>query len=333
MKNRKTLNQIFLNFFLIFSIFLIGITGYSLIEGWGFLDSLYMTVITVTTTGFGETHPLSKSGKIFTIFLLILGFAAIGYTLSKIVQLIFESKILGRKYMDKKVEDIKNHFIVCGFGRIGKFVCLELKEKNTPFVVIDKNLEVIEKLKELGYLFVEGDASDDEILKKAGILKAKGLVSVLATDADNVFVTLTAKSLNPNVYIISRAQEEESKSKLLKAGASVVVNPYETEGTRIAELLLRPGIIEFVDIIIRDKRVDLNLEEMIVSKSSEFKDKTLGELSLRQKVNIIIVAIYKKDGSFTFNPKSDYRIEEEDRLIVLGEKKDIEETKKLCLGG
>ena len=233
--------------------------------------------------------------------------------------------------MSKKVEHLSNHFIVCGYGRMGRFICEELAEAKVEFVVIENNAEKIDRLISRGLMFVNGDATRDDVLVSAGIKKAKGLVAVLSSDAENVFATLSSKVLNPGLYVVARAVEEETESKLVKAGASRVVKPYEIGGTRMAELLLRPGVIEFIDSIAREKNVDLNIEEVIVHPDSLLVNKTLTELPIRKEMNIIIVSIYKSSGKFIYNPLSSAKIEAGDKLIAIGESSSLEKLNKMCL--
>ncbi len=302
-----------------------------IIEKWHILDAIYMTMITISTTGFAETHPLSQPGRLFTIILIIMGIGSIAYTGGRAAQLAFETQIYRRRKMSKKVEQLENHYIVCGYGRMGKFICDELTEAKVDFVVIENDSEKIDKLMSRGLMFVNGDATSDEVLISAKIKKAKGLVAVLSSDAENVFATLSSKVLNPDIYIVARAVEEETESKLMKAGASRVVKPYEIGGTRMAELLIRPGVIEFIDSIAREKNVDLNIEEVIVHPDSTLVNKTLNELPIRKEMNIIIVSIYKKSGKFIYNPLSSSRIEPGDKLIAIGENTSLQKLNKMCL--
>ena len=309
-----------------------GTVGYILIEGWEPIDAFYMTVITITTTGFKEVRPLSTAGRIFTIALIISGVGTIAYTAGRAVQLLIETQILGKK-MTRKVSSMKNHYIVCGFGRMGKHVCEELKSAGAPFVVIEKDESEIEKIAELGYPYVQGDATNDEVLLKAGVKKAKGLVAVLPSDAENVFTTLSAKVLNPKIFVVTRAEEEETESKLKKAGADRVIKPYEMEGTRMAQLLLRPGVADFMDIVVSERKLDLNLEEVKVCEGSPLIGKTLMESPIRRELNIIIVAIFRENGEFIYNPTSSTKIEKGDKLIAIGQSENIAKLYKLCLVG
>ncbi len=326
----KSLNQLKVGLSLLILIVLIGTGGYFLLEGWDFLDSLYMTIIAITTTGFKEVHPLTNSGKVFTLLLIIMGVGTIAYTGGRAVQVIFETQIFRRRRMNKKLEEMKDHYIVCGYGRMGKYICDDLMIAKVPFVVIDNDPAKIDKLIELGYIFVNGDSASDSVLIQAGVKKAKGLVAVLSNDAENVFATLSARVLNPNIFVVARAVEEETESKLIKAGANRVVKPYEAGGTRMASLLLRPGVIDFIDFVARGTNVGLNIEEIIVSPNSSLKNKSLAESSIRRELNIIIVSIQKTNNKFIYNPVSSTIIEAGDKLIALGEELNLGKLQILC---
>ena len=326
----QTLNQLKKGAYILFIVMFIGSFGFMLIEHWDFLDSLYMTIITITTTGFEEVHPLTHTGRIFTIVLLVMGIGSIAYTGGRAAQLLIENQIIRRRRMSKKLEELKDHYIVCGYGRMGRYICEELASAKVKFIVIDNEPDKIERLINMSYLYLNGDATSDEALTTASIQKAKGLVAVLSNDAENVFTTLSAKALNPNLYVVARAVEEETESKLKKAGANRVVKPYEIGGNRMAELLLRPGVIEFIDVVARERSVDLSMEEFLVNEKSELIGKSLAESPIRKELNIIIVSINKQKGGFIYNPKSSTVIEKDDKLIALGEKANLAEMNKLC---
>ncbi|MGA7838012.1 MAG: potassium channel protein [Ignavibacteriaceae bacterium] len=325
----KTINQLKIGATILFVTIMVGTTGFMLIEHWDFLDAVYMTIITITTTGFQETHPLTHTGRIFTIILLVMGVGSIAYTGGRAAQLLIETQIFRRRRMSKKLEGLKNHYIVCGYGRMGRYICDELATAKVDFVVVDNESAKIERVMEMNYLYLTGDATSDEVLTKAGVQNAKGLVAVLSSDAENVFTTLSAKVLNPELYVVARAVEEETESKLIKAGASRVVKPYEIGGNRMAELLLRPGVIEFIDVVAREKNVDLSMEELPVSDKSKLVGQTLAESPIRKDLNIIIVSINKVKGGFIYNPKSSTKIEAGDKLIALGEGSNLDQFRKM----
>jgi voltage-gated potassium channel len=328
----NTVYQLRIALLLLIGVIFFGIIGYMIIEGYNFVDAVYMTIISITTTGYKEVNPLSYTGKIFTLFVIIFGVVAIAYLGGRVAQLLVETYVFRRRRMEKRIKLLKNHYIVCGFGRMGKKICEELYTYKKPFTVIEKDKIQIEQLRELDYLYIEGDATVDEVLQSAGVKDAKGLVAVLSTEAENVFTVLSARVLNPNIFIVSRAIEEENESKLLKAGANRVVKPYEIGGFRMTQVLLRPGVVDFIDIIARDRRIDLHIEEIDVHAGSNLIGHKLSEAPIRNKLNIIIIAIFKSDGNVIYNPQSNVVIEENNKLMVIGEERNIEELIKIATG-
>ncbi len=329
---KHIITQIKIAFLFLVLVIAGGMLGYVLIEGWSFFDALYMTIITITTTGYKEIYPLGHAGRLFTMILIVLGFVALAYTGGRMAQLFVEVYLFRRKRMNRKLQSIDNHYIVCGFGRMGKKICQELSDSHVTFVVIEKNKDEIENLRTTGFLYLEGDATTDEILISAGIKSAKGLVAVLPTEVENVFTTLSARVLNPAIFIVSRAVEEETESKLIKAGANRVVKPYEIGGYRMAQVLLRPGVIDFIDIIARDRQIDLRIDEIEVGQKSGLVGKTLADSLIRKELNIIIVAIFKKNGTVVYNPKSTAIIEGQDKLMVIGEENNIKKLIEIAGG-
>ncbi len=298
-----------------------------MIEGWDFLDALYMTVITLTTVGYGEVHEVSRIGQIYTIFLIFIGVAFFLFVAGSVVQFMVEGRIriiLGRRSLDKKIDRLKNHYIVCGYGRIGRVLCNQLKRKPMDLVVIDKNLELIPIFDDDKVLYVSGDASDEAILHKAGILRAKGLIAVLATDTENVFLVLTARQLNPDLYIIARSSQDESKSKLQAAGANRVESPYEMGAVSMAQRIIRPTVTNFLNLAFAHKRKDIQMEEIPVNSSSDLINVMLKDSGIRQQFNLIIIAIKKPDGSMLFNPSYETVIEPGDTVIAVGQEGNLQ---------
>lgn len=298
-----------------------------LIEGWDFLDALYMTVITLTTVGYGEVHEVSRIGQIYTILLIFIGVAFFLFVAGSVVQFMVEGRIrtiLGRRSLDKKIDRLKNHYIVCGYGRIGKVLCNQLKRKPIDLVVIDKNRELIPILDDDKVLYLFGDASDEAILRKAGIQRAKGLIAVLATDTDNVFLVLTARQINPDLYIIARASRDESKIKLQAAGANKVESPYEMGAVSMAQRIIRPTVTNFLNLAFAHKRKDIQMEEIPVNSSSGLINVMLKDSGIRQQFNLIIIAIKKPDGSMLFNPSYETIIEAGDTVIAVGQEGNLQ---------
>ena len=314
------------------SVFVIGIEGYMVIEGWNFFDSLYMVVITLATVGFGETHPLTFHGRIFTI-VLILVWAGIGfYALSSIIQPIIEGeirKVLGRKKLEKEIRNLKDHYIVCGFGRMGSYISRELRNASVSYIIIEKDEYLREKLERENYLYLYGNASEDEVLIEAGVKKARGLVAVVASDADNVYITLTARQLNPNLFILARSTNESSERKLQQAGANKVISPYQMGAVRMVQAILRPAVLDFIEIAFHGKSMELQCEEFLVKPNSNLVGSSLQEAEIRKNLGVIIVAIKETSGKMVFNPSRDVRINAGDTLITLGEKKDLVRLEKI----
>jgi len=303
-------------------IFSIGTAGYMIIEGWDLIDSIYMTIITITTVGFSEIHQMSKSGRIFTIGLVFAGVGFFLYVAGSLVQFMVEGQIreiLGRRILNKKIEHLKNHYIVCGYGRIGKVLCKHLDAHPAiNLVVVEKDPEMIPGMESNHMLYVSGDASEEENLIKAGIKQAKALIAALATDIDNVYLVLTAKQLNPNIFIVARASDKKSKSKLLAAGANRVESPYDVGAVSMAYRVLRPSVTSFLDIVFAYNRKDIQMDEIPVSPSSSLVDIMLKDSGIRQKFNLIIIAIKKTDGEMLFNPSFETVIRAGDTVIAMG---------------
>jgi voltage-gated potassium channel len=291
-----------------------------LIEGWNLLDSLYMTIITLASVGYKEVHDVSLNGKIFTIILIIGGVGTLAYALTAGARIILEGElqdVFGRRRLEKKIRELKDHYIICGYGRMGKIICRELKEKNMNFVVVEKKPDVISDKE--GFLIVQGDATKDEVLSNVRIEKAIGLISVLPTDAENLFVVLSARGLNPYLSIVARAGEEGSEKKLLRAGADKVVSPYHIGGLRIAHTVLKPAVVDFIEFATKSGNIDLQMEEVTIQEASHLSGLTLDECGIGRELGIIIVAIKNGNGELKFNPTFRTTIHAGDTLIALGE--------------
>jgi len=296
-----------------------GTAGYMVIEGWNFLDSIYMTIVTVTTVGFREIHDLSPQGILFTIALIIGGVGTALYAFTAGARFILEGeiqKIFGRKKLERKIKDLKDHYIICGYGRMGKIIARELHEEGAQFVVIEKDPGSLEEKEEM--LAIIGDATRDLTLKEAGIEKARGLISVLPNDAENLFVVLSTRVLNPNVLIVSRAVEEDSEQKLLRAGANKVVSPYHIGGLRMAHTVLKPTVVDFIEFATRSGNIELQMQEVTVQEGSGLIGMSLEICSVGDE-GFIIVAIKGATGETKFNPTHQSVIKAGDILIVLGE--------------
>lgn len=331
MKEKNKLTNILM---LLIMLLLSGTTGYMLLLEIPLVDALYMTVITISTVGFGEVGEMTADAKIFTIFVIFTSVGMIGYTFTTITSLFMEGKIQTiwrRRKMNNTIENLSNHYIVCGAGETGQSVIDEFKAANSQFVVIDKNEDKVEDLISKEVLAVLGDATSEQTLEKARVRFAKGLICSLNNDADNVYTVLTARQMNDELYIISRAVDKNSPEKLLKAGANNTISPYEIEGRRMASIALRPTIISFLDVITHAGDVVLDLEDVLISEDSEMAGKQLKELRIPEKTGLIVIAIKKRDSEeIFFNPSSNEILEFQDTLIVLGKKAQVDKLRDLA---
>lgn len=313
--------QFILHFFLFACLLVFGAVGYIVIEGWSFMDSLYMTVITLATVGYGEVHEISPEGRLFTVILIFLGVGFFLYVVGNVIQFLVEGRIrhvLGRRILDKQISKLKNHFIVCGYGRVGRALSNYLVQKYIDVVVIEQNPNRVSVMDEDGLLYIMGGATDEAILMKAGIKRAKGVISVLGSDADNVFLVLIAKRLNPKIFVVARSNQNETEQTLYSAGADKVVSPFALGARRIAHAILRPNVIHFLELAFTDDGTDINVEEIPVNVSSKLVNVSLQESGLRQNFDLIIISIRKADGAMCFNPKASHRFEAGDTVIAVG---------------
>jgi len=299
----------------------IGTVGFTLIEHWPVFDSFYMTLTTMTTVGYMEVHELHRAGRIFNSFLIAFGvttiFIAIGAMTQTIIELEF-GDALAKRRNKRMIDNLKDHFIVCGFGRVGRGAAAELKHAGVPFLVVDISPERVERAMLAGMLAVVADSTRDETLRQVGIDRARGLVAALATDADNLFVLLSAKGLNPNIYVAARAAEEGAEQKMRRAGADSVFAPYAITGHRLAQSLLRPHVVQFLDFTTKDIGMDIAIEQIRVDEASPVVGKTIKDMQLGRDFGVIVMAIRKSDGEMIFNPTADSAVATGDHLIVMG---------------
>ncbi|MDO8684796.1 MAG: potassium channel protein [Armatimonadota bacterium] len=299
----------------------IGTVGFMYIEGMNILDALYMTVITLTTVGFREVEPLDAYGKIFTMVVVIVGVTLAFWALGSLVDLTVSERLwrsLRRRKMEKEISKMRNHHIICGYGRMGQQIAKDFAQHNVPFVVVELNQEQLPKLDAGEIAYIEGNASDDKTLIAAGIKHAVGLVTVSPSDQDNVFITLTARVLNPKLHIVARSILEENEDKLKRAGADVVLSPYVMGGRRMATAVLRPHVIEFLDTAMHSENLDLQIEEVRIKEAAKFANKTIRDSGIRQKSGCIILAIKDGGGQFANNPSPDRVLKPGEIMIVMG---------------
>lgn len=305
-----------------------GTLGYHLIMGWSFLNSLYMTVITIATVGFKEVAPLTQAGMIFTIFLILFSLSSLAYISVTLARFIFDGELANyiKTYrVDKKIAKLKDHVIIVGFGRNGEQAAIELAEHGVDYVVIDKRDNVISRVRETPeILYIKGDATHEEVLEQAGVYKAKALIATTPNDADNVYVVLTARSMNPALTIVSRASEIESVVKLRRAGATNVIMPERIGGQRMAKLVTQPDVVEFLEYILLQKTKDVSIEEVSCSRmATRFVGKTIAELKVRDVTGANIIGVKLSGARYVFNPDPDLKLSRNDQLFVIGSPEQI----------
>ena len=318
------------------AITVIGVLGYMVLEGWSFTESLYMTVITLTTVGYREVRPLDTAGQLWTMVLLITGVGTLFYAAVSSVELVVEGAIrgyFGRRRMQAAIGKLNGHYILCGYGRVGRQVAREFAREGVPFVVVDQEPGIIEECLVDGYLALLGEASDDTVLEESGVRQARGLVAAVDSDADNVFVVLSARKLNPKLNIVARASSDESAAKLETAGADRTLSPYAVGGRRLASLATQPLVVDFLDIVTRgEKGLEFRLEEFGVPEDSFIAGQTIGELRIGERTGAMILATRNSEGTFDTSPSASDRIRAGDTLIVLGTREQISRLERLMRG-
>ena len=324
---------LYISFVLLVVVITIGVLGYMLISGDNFIDSLYMTIITMTTVGFGEIHPLTDNEKVFTIFLIMISIVSYGFSVTALTEYIMNGRILQKlkiRKVHQKIQHLKNHAVVCGYGRNGRQAVEKLSMYNMPCVVIEKRKEMIADLESHDIWCIEGDATDDEALKKAAIENATSLITALPSDADNLFVVLSARQLNENMTIISRASNESSYKKLKIAGATNVIMPDYIGGMHMASLVVTPDLVEFVDrLTILDEGTP-NLEEIDINKlPKQFINKTILDLDLRNSTGCTVIGFKTAEDEYIINPEPTMRLEKDCNLIVIGKADQIQKIHKI----
>ncbi|MGC8579985.1 MAG: potassium channel family protein [bacterium] len=325
--------KIYRYIFILITILVIGVAGFMYIERFSFIEALYTTMVILSTVGYsGGARPLDANGELFAVFMIVVGIGFVTYSAGGVFRMIIEGELkrtIWRFKVTKAIENIKGHYILCGLGRIGSIVASKLKAKNIPFIAIDKDPGVLGSVEMNEYLFIQGDGTDEEILKRAGIERAKGLITVMANDADNVYAILTARDLNPSLYIISRAGENTSIAKLYKAGANRVISPYIIGGEKIAQSVMKPNVIDFMEFATAETNFELKIEELIIQDGSELHGKTVEQAKIRQLHDITIIAVRKPNGEFVYNPSPQFVLSKDDILIAVGHPDAIEKFEHL----
>ncbi len=306
---------------LLVAVLVVGTAGYVIVEGWGVFDALYMTAITVSTVGFTEVHPLSDAGRAFTMALVLMGVGAIGFSFGILLDFLMEGHLGGMlevRRMNRQIDALSQHHIIAGVGRVGVIVARELADEGVDFVLVDSADVPIEVAKANGWLYVQGDATEEETLHAAGIERAASLITALDQDADNLFVTVTAKTLNPSLFVVSRSSNESSESKLIKAGANRVITPTVIGGRRMASLVLHPFVSDYLDLVTHDAGVEYRLQEIDLTPSSPIADRSIRESAVRDRFGAFILAVRGADGVIDTSPSFDRVLVAGDRLVVLG---------------
>jgi voltage-gated potassium channel len=308
-----------------------GTVGYMAL-GFSVLDALYQTVTTVTTVGFREVHPLSTAGKIFTIVLIVLGVGTALYTLGVIIETLLEGQlpeVFGRRRMERKISGMRNHVVVCGWGRVGKAIARELVATGAEAVVVDNEPS---RLEGVPHPVLLGDATDDDVLERAGIRRARAVVAALDTDAGNLFVTLSARTLKPELFIVARVRVEENADKLRRAGADRVVNPQSIGGARMAAFVLQPHVTEFLDVVMHDRDIEFRLEEIAVPEGSPVEGRSIRDAHVRDRTGALVLALRDREGAFTTNPPPETPIQAGQVIIAIGTPEDLQALERLVTG-
>jgi len=307
------------------AVFAAGVIGYMVIEGWSFLDAIYMTVTTVTTVGYREIHELSDRGRIFTIGLIVFGVGVMLYGLTAMVQYFIEvqwSNLLGGRRMKERISRLKDHIVLCGYGEVGVEVARTLEKEGIPFVAVDTDQRAVARAVVNGHLYIQGDATRDETLSEAGIQRARGLVATAGNDADNIFITLSAKGLRPDIFVVARADAQEAESKLKRAGVDRVIFPLALAGRRLAMLALRPLLVDFIDTTMHSRDRALILEDIKVGQGSPVAGLTLKE-GRNCCGGAVFLAVKKRDGNLLTNPPQETLLELGDELVVVGTRQQL----------
>jgi voltage-gated potassium channel len=313
-----------------------GTAGYCALEGWPPLDSLYVTVVTLTTIGYSDDlAPKTAGGKLFTMALALGGVFTLFYLAADFIRAVVSGEVrtlLGKQRMERTLAELKDHLIVCGYGRMGRLVCREFAAQGIKFVVIDRDEEALEDFAVPHGVALEGDATSDGVLRSAGVERARALVAVTPSDADNLYITMSARLLNDRLFIVARAESENAHGKLERAGANRVVSPYVIGGSRVAQAVLRPTVVDFIDLATRTEHFDLQIEEMRLAAHSALVGRTLRDSQVREQFGVMIVAIKKPSGHMVYNPPGEAQLEAGDILIALGHRRQLDELERVASG-
>ena len=320
---------------LILAVVVAGTVGYVLIEGWSWWDAFYMTVITITTVGYGEVHPLSTAGRAFTVLIILGGVGTFFYGFTQFTALLAGGQLMEgreRRRHARMLDNLAGHFILCGFGRMGEIIAREFSRQRVPFIVIERNPDRVHHAMEQGFLAVEADASNEDVLRRVRIDHAKGLIAAVSTDAENVYAVLSARLMKPDLFIVGRAETDDARAKLKRAGADRVISPYHIGGLQLAQTALRPAVVDFVTLATSSENMDLNLEQVHLADASPLVGRSLLDAGLRQKYGVVVVGIRRRDGQMDFNPAPEASMRAGDDLVVLGRAESLKELEAAASG-
>lgn len=312
-----------------------GTLGYVFIEGWGAWDAFYMTVTTVATVGYREVHPLSWAGQAFTLLLVFGGVGTALYVFSAIATVAVEGgwrRQFAQWRYTRMLDALSQHYVICGYGRIGAMIAEEFRRQHTSFVIVDRNADRVKAAGDAGFLVIEGDASREETLKRAGIDRARGLVAAVGTDAENIYAVLTARVMNADLFVIARAESDDSSAKLKRAGADRVISPYRIGALQMAQTALRPAVVDFFEIATSSERLELSMEQVKIGHGSALEGHSLGDSSLRQRYSVVVVGMQRAGGRMEFNPSPETKMSAGDHLVVLGSQSSLKELEKAGAG-
>ncbi len=332
----KAVNRVILVIVLLLLLVGGGTVGFHVIEGWPWFQSLYGTLMTVSTIGAEPENQLSSAGRVFNVVLIFAGLGVVGFAIGSLTHAVIQSSLgdfFGRRRMEKEIAKLQDHYIICGAGRVGRRVVMEIAARDLPLVIIENDARKAKWAQEHEFPVIIGDATSEDVLRQARIERAQGLASAVTSDAQNVYIVLTARGMAPKLPIVARASEEAAESKLLKAGATTVISPYHFAGQRIARMLTRPHVQKFIDLALSslgDGDLDLQIEEVQVTRQSRLAGSSLAESDIRHRLGIIVLAVRHEDGHLDFNPKPEQRIAHGDFLIAMGESQKLKELEALA---
>ena len=319
-------NRLLIALLAIVVLFVAGVAGYMLIEQYSLMDALYMTVITLTTVGYGEVQPLSTAGRLFTIVLLILGVGTLAYGISNLVEYVMTGSVSGRlarRRMNNMIEQLDKHVIICGYGRVGRSAASSLQQNDRPALVVEKDESSAAQARSDGHLVLQGDATNDEVLRDAGVERASGMLVCAGDDTLNLFIVLSARALNPALHIVARSIDPENEGKMRRAGADRVVSPYRIGGRHMANIMLRPHVTDFFDVVTLENGQELWVEELVIRDESRLAGRTLGEADVRHKTGVTLVALNRPSIEATLMPDASTLLEAGDEMIVLGTREQL----------